>query len=117
MNISRFVDSNRKAIIVIILILLAGGIYAGFQLPSAIYPEVNFQRIVIVVDAGDLPTANMLLGITRPIEQAVSGVLGLYRVRSKTIRGECELSLLFLSNADMNFALQQVQAKVNEVRQ
>ena len=117
MNISGFVDNNRKAIIVIILILLAGGIYAGFQLPSAIYPEVNFQRIVIVVDAGDLPTTNMLLGVTRPIEQAVSGVLGLYRVRSRTIRGECELSLLFLSKADMNFALQQVQAKVNEVRQ
>lgn len=117
MNISGFVDNNRKAIIVIILILLAGGIYAGFQLPSAIYPEVNFQRIVIVIDAGDLPTANMLLGITRPIEQAVSGVLGLYRVRSRTIRGEAELSLLFFSNADMNFALQQVQSKVNEVRQ
>jgi len=117
MNISGFVDNNRKAIIVVILILLAGGIYAGFQLPSAIYPEVNFPRIVIVVEAGDLPTANMLLGVTRPIEEAVSGVLGLYRVRSRTIRGECELSLLFLSKSDMNFALQQVQAKVNEVRQ
>ena len=117
MNISGFVDNNRKAIIVVILILLAGGIYAGFQLPSNIYPEVNFPRIVIVVDAGDLPTTNMLLGVTRPIEEAVSGVLGLYRVRSRTIRGECELSLLFLSKSDMNFALQQVQAKVNEVRQ
>lgn len=117
MNISGFVDNNRKAIIVVILILLAGGIYAGFQLPSNIYPEVNFPRIVIVVEAGDLPTANMLLGVTRPIEEAVSGVLGLYRVRSRTIRGECELSLLFLSKSDMNFALQQVQSKVNEVRQ
>lgn len=117
MNISGFVDNHRKSIIVVILILLGAGIYAGFQLPSNIYPEVNFPRIVIVVDAGDLPTANMLLGVTRPIEEAVSGVLGLYRVRSRTIRGECELSLLFLSKSDMNFALQQVQAKVNEVRQ
>jgi CzcA family heavy metal efflux pump len=116
MNISGFVYRNRKAILVILLLLAIAGLYAAFRLPSAIYPEVNFPRIVIVAEAGDLPTGNMLLGVTRPLEETVSGTPGLYRVRSRTIRGEAELSLLFLSKYDMQLALQQVQSKVNDVR-
>src|SRR5262245_49968536 len=116
MNISGFVYRNRKAILVILTLLAMAGVYAAFQLPSAIYPEVNFPRIVIVAEAGDLPTGNMLLGVTRPIEESVTGVPGLYRVRSRTIRGEAELSLLFLSKSDMQLALQLVQSKVNDVR-
>ncbi len=43
-------------------------------------------------------------------------MLGVYRVRSKTIRGEAEISIQFLPRADMQIGLQQVQAKINEVR-
>ena len=90
MKIAEAAISQRKSILLIIFILMAAGIYAAFQLPSGIYPEVNFPRIVIVAEAGDLSTGNMLLGVTRPIEQSVSGVLGLNRIRSKTIRGESD---------------------------
>lgn len=108
--------SHRKAILLLTAILFLAGIYSAFQLPSGIYPEVNFPRIIIVAEAGDLPVGNMLLGVTRPLEESVSGVLGLYRIRSRTIRGESEISLLFLPRADMELGLQQVQAKISEVR-
>jgi CzcA family heavy metal efflux pump len=116
MKIAETAFYYRKAILLVILILTAAGLYAAFQLPSGIYPEVDFPRIVIIAEAGDLPTGNMLLGITRPLEQAVSGVLGLYRIRSRTIRGEAEISLTFLPRSDMQLALQQVQAKAGEIR-
>jgi len=116
MKIAEAAIGQRKAILLIIVILMAAGTYAAFRLPSGIYPEVNFPRIVIIAEAGDLSTGNMLLGVTRPLEQSVSGVLGLNRIRSKTIRGEAELSLLFLPHADMQIALQQVQAKMSEAR-
>lgn len=117
MKISEAVSANSRAIILMILILVAGGIYSAFQLPSGIYPELEFPRIIVIAEAGDLPIGNMLLGITRPIEQSISGAQGLYRIRSRTIRGEAELSLLFLPGFDMQLALQQVQAKISEVRQ
>lgn len=116
MKIAEAGIAQRKAILLIIFILMAAGIYAAFQLPSGIYPEVNFPRIVILAEAGDLSTGNMLLAVTRPIEESVSGALGLHRIRSRTIRGEAELSLLFLPDSNMEIALQQVQAKISEAR-
>src|SRR5262249_37837927 len=108
--------ANRKALILIILLLAVCGVYAAFQLPSGVYPEVNFPRIVVVAEVGDLPTGNMLLGVTRPIEESLTGIIGMNRVRTSPIRGEAELSLLFAPNTNMDLALQQVQAKISEIR-
>ncbi len=58
----------------------------------------------------------MLLTVTRPIEEQVSTVLGARRVRSRTIRGGSEISVIFADNMDMQQALQLVQARVNEAR-
>ena len=58
----------------------------------------------------------MLLTVTRPIEEEVSTVLGVRRVRSRTIRGAAEISVLFSPEMDMQQALQLVQARVNEAR-
>ena len=116
MRIADFSISYRKVILLLTAILVLAGAYTAFQLPSGIYPEVNFPRVVIVAEAGDLPIGNMMLGVTRPLEESVSGVLGLYRIRSRTIRGEAELSLQFLPGSNMELGLQQVQAKIGEVR-
>src|SRR6185436_11027981 len=53
---------------------------------------------------------------TRPTEEAVSIVPGVTRVHSRTIRGATEISVTFSDNTDMTYALQQVQARVNQVR-
>ena len=47
------------------------GIVSMFQLPSNIYPELTFPRIVVLVKAGDLSPDTTLLTVTRPIEEQV----------------------------------------------
>ena len=46
MKIAEAAIEHRKAVILVFLIMTAAGFYAWFQLPSGIYPEVNFPRIV-----------------------------------------------------------------------
>ena len=75
-------------------------------LPSSIYPEVEFPRIQMVAHSGDLSPRIMQLAVTRPLEEAARTVLGVRRVRSKTIRGACEVSVIFNPDADMPYALQ-----------
>ena len=96
--------------------LSAGGIYAAMQLPSAIYPELAFPRVLVVAQGSPLGARQMLFSVTRPIEEAVSIVPGVTRVRSRTIRGSDEISITFGDNTDMIYALQQVQARVNQIR-
>ena len=43
-------------------------------------------------------------------------MLGVRRVRSKTIRGACEISVIFNPDADMPYSLQLMQAKADEVK-
>jgi CzcA family heavy metal efflux pump len=116
MNIARFAARNVKAIVLGIVIITAAGLYEMGNLPSNIYPEVEFPRIVIVAHSGDLAPRLMVLAVTRPLEEAARGVLGARRVRSRTIRGASEISVLFNPNADMPYALQLMQAKTDEVK-
>ena len=116
MNIVRVCRNNSRAVFLLTAVLTIAGLVALFELPSNIYPELNFPRIVVLVHAGDLSPDTMLLTVTRPIEEQVSTVLGVRRVRSKTIRGGGEISVFFADNMDMQQALQLVQARVNEAR-
>ena len=108
--------AQRRFIYLVVGLLSAAGIYAATRLPSAIYPELAFPRILVVAEGSALGARQMVFSVTRPIEEAISIVPGAIRVRSRTIRGGSEISITFADNADMMVALQQVQARVNEVR-
>ena len=116
MNVAGFASRNARAILLGVVFLTLAGLWSMFALPSSIYPEVEFPRIQMVAHAGDLSPRMMQLAVTRPLEEAARTVLGVRRVRSKTIRGACEISVLFEPGADMRYALQLVQAKADEVR-
>ncbi|PYX82618.1 MAG: hypothetical protein DMG66_00605, partial [Acidobacteria bacterium] len=116
MNLVRFCRENSRAVFLLTGALFVAGLVSLFQLPSNIYPELSFPRIIVLAHAGDLSPETMLLTVTRPIEEQVSTVAGFRRVRSRTIRGGAEISIYFSDNTDMQQALQLVQARVNEAR-
>ena len=88
------------------VLLTAGGIYSATQMPSSVYPEVSFARIAVVAKAPDRDVTNMEASVTRKLEEAVSSVIGVASVRSKTIRGASELSIDFNPGTDMRRAEQ-----------
>jgi CzcA family heavy metal efflux pump len=98
------------------LALTAGGAALGLRLPSGIYPEVEFPRIIVVARGGDMPPDVAQLVLARPLENALATVLGVERVRSRTIRGGTEISLLFAPGSDMWRALQLVESHVSDAR-
>ena len=116
MNVARFASRNSRVILLGVVVLTAAGLWAMTTLPSSIYPEVEFPRIVIVARAGDLSPRLVQLAVTRPLEEAARSVLGARRVTSKTIRGACEISVLFNPDADMPYALQLAQGRIDEVK-
>jgi len=107
---------QRRFVYLAVALLSAAGIWAALQLPSAIYPELVFSRIAIVSQGTSLGARQVLFSVTRPIEEAVSIVPGVTRVQSRSIRGGSEINITFAPTTDMIYALQQVQARVNQVR-
>jgi CzcA family heavy metal efflux pump len=93
----------------IVSLTLVGG-YFAFTIPVSVFPNTDFPRIVIGVDNGVMPIDQMLVTITRPIEEAVNSVPGLQKVQSITSRGSAEVDLFFNWNSDMILTLQRVDA-------
>ena len=116
MTFVALVARQSRAIVMITALVAAGGLLSGWSLPSDIYPPLQFPRIVVIAHAGMTPADSMVLGITRPIEQAIMEVPGIRRVRSRTFRGAAEVSGQFDPATDMAAALQQVQNRVGQAR-
>jgi CzcA family heavy metal efflux pump len=102
-------------IVLTTVLLSAYGVYSMLRMPSGIYPEVNFPRIVVIAEAPGLAVKDVEVAVTRPIEEVVSIVLGVVRVRSKSVRGAADLSVDFTPGTNMIQALNDVRARMAEV--
>ncbi len=111
MTLARQVLRHRPAVVLASALVTAGGLWAAVHLPAGIYPEVEFNRVMVVAQGGTFEPRDMVVAVTRPLEEALIGVMDLRRVRSRTVRGSAELSLDFRAGADMAVALQQVQGR------
>src|SRR6516225_2721367 len=101
-----------RPILFLIVSLAFVGAYLAFSIPVAVFPNTDFPRIIIGVDNGVMPIDQMLVTITRPLEEAVNSVPGLQKVVSITSRGSAEVNLYFDWNFDMILTLQRVDAVV-----
>ncbi|MBV9574248.1 MAG: efflux RND transporter permease subunit, partial [Acidobacteriales bacterium] len=110
-----FVRHSKSVIFLIITIALLGA-YLAFTIPVSVFPTTNFPRVLIAVDNGVMPIDQMMVTITRPIEEAVNNVPGLVNVRSITSRGSAEIDLYFDWNSDMFQTLQLVNAEISRVQ-
>src|SRR5213080_4751910 len=115
MRLATVVSNQARAIIVVVALLCAAGLYAAWQLPVAIFPQTDFPRIVIIVDNGEAPASQTLVSVTRPIEEAMNGIPGIARIKTKTERGSSEINLYFNWNVDIIQELQLVQARLSQL--
>jgi multidrug efflux pump subunit AcrB len=116
MNPARFATRQSGAVLLLTAMLTVAGGFAYWNLPSSIYPPLEFPRIVVIAHSGSTPARSMTLTVARPIEQAIMEVPGIRRVRSRTFRGATEISAQFDPGTDTVVALQMVQNRIAEIR-
>jgi CzcA family heavy metal efflux pump len=102
---------SRPVLFLTISLALVGA-YLAITIPVSVFPNTDFPLIKVGVDNGVMPIDQMLVTITRPIEEAVNSVPGLLKVTSITSRGSAEVNLYFNWNSDMILTLQRVDAVV-----
>lgn len=115
MNFARTISEQSRAVIVLVVLLCAAGLYAAWSLPTAIFPKTDFPRIVITVEDGEVPADQMLVAITRPIEEAMNGLPNIQRIKSTTARGSAEINLFFDWKTDPKESLGLVQARLPQI--
>ncbi len=116
MKLFDILSRQQRLVYLVVALLSAAGVWMALRLPSAIYPELSFSRITIVAQGSTLGARQVVFSITRPLEEAVSIVPGVTRVRSHSIRGASEIAVTFAPGTNMDQALQLVRARVNQVQ-
>lgn len=100
----------------VIALLLLGGGFAYSKLKTALFPEITFPKIKVIADAGQQPVAQMMLDVTKPLENAIKQTPDLKLVRSTTSRGSCEISAFMDWNADIDLSQQRIESRIAQIR-
>jgi len=111
-----WIAQHSRPVIFLILTLALLGAYLAFTIPVSVFPTTDFPRVLIGVDNGVMPIDQMMVTVTRPLEEAVNSVPGLLTVRSTTSRGSAEIDLFFRWDVDMFQTLQYVNAAISRVQ-
>src|ERR1700730_13099078 len=79
--LTEWIARHRRSLLFLLLLPVVAGIGAAFSLPVALFPNIQFPRVRISLDAGDRPAQQMVLQVTTPVE-ALLGIPRLTDVRS-----------------------------------
>lgn len=105
---------RRSLLFTLVALIIAGSVYAAY-VPVALFPQVNFPRIVVSLEAGDRPASQMVTLVTRPAETALRSVIGVRSLRSTSSRGSAEISVNFPWGHPMDLAATEVGAAVAQL--
>ncbi|MHB8744359.1 MAG: efflux RND transporter permease subunit [Sulfuricaulis sp.] len=109
MNFVDRIERHRRVLLFFAFAVTLAGVMVAIALPIQLFPTVNFPRIRIEVDSGEMPAKTMLIKVTEPLEKVARAVPGAVNVESTTTRGSAEIFVDFPWGYNMTNALLRVE--------
>ena len=113
---NNFFISHKKPLMVVLLLVLLGGTFSYTRIKTALFPEITFPKIKIIAEGQLQPVNQMMLTVTRPLENVVKQVPDLKLIRSVTSRGTCEISAYMNWNADIDLSQQRIESQIAKIK-
>jgi len=115
MDLTGWLQAHRRSLLFLLAILAIAGVIAAFQLPVTLFPDVSFPRVAVELDSGDRTADQMVMLVTRPVEEAIRAVPGVENVSSTSSRGSAEIKVDFGWGRDMVAATLEVNSAVTQM--
>jgi len=115
-SLGRFATRHALSITFIAAALCLAGVFCALRMPSSVFPQTNFPRVVIIANNGIMPADEMMATITRPIEEVMKDIPGALTVRSATKRGSAQINVLFNWHVDMVQSELFVLGRLSQIR-
>ncbi|MCX2453400.1 efflux RND transporter permease subunit [Pedobacter sp. PLR] len=113
---NNFFISHKKPLIAVLLLILLAGAYSYTGIKTALFPEITFPKIKIIAEGELQPVNQMMLTVTRPLENVVKQVPDLKLIRSVTSRGSCEISAYMNWNANIDLSQQRIESQIAKIK-
>lgn len=110
-----FFARNAVAANLLMAVFLLGGFWMATNLNSAVFPTIKPGLVTVNVPYPGATPSEVEEGITRRVEEAVSGIQGVYRVRSVASEGRGSINVELTDFADENEVYEDVKSAVDRL--
>ena len=93
------------------------GCIAFTRLSQELYPRIDFPQITVITEYPNAAPEEIETLVTRPLEEAVSSVVGLKELRSVSQEGRSSVLISFDWGQDIDFAALAVREKIDLVKE
>ena len=98
------------------LAIIVVGSVSFYYLPVDLLPEIEYPRVTVYTNYGNVGPEEMEKIITDPIANALSGVPNVERITSQSEEGESRVNMEFAQGTDLNAAANDVRAALDRIR-
>ena len=116
MGLTRLAISRPVVILMMVAAFLVLGIFALAKLPAELNPKVDFPRVTVRTTYAGTNPQEMETLVTKPVEDAISGVSGVQEIDSYSEQGVSVVSIQFFFGTNLDTADADVIQKVDAIR-
>jgi len=117
MNLPKFSVDRPVTIVMIVAGIMIFGAVSLILLPQELFPQIIYPQLTVVTPYANAAPEEIETLITKPIEEAVSTVAGVKRVRSISKEGMSLVIVEFGWNQNINFAALGMREKIDLVKE
>ncbi len=107
---------HRWFVVLAILALCAGGLFAWFRLPIDAFPDVTNVQVMVLTEAPGQTPVDVEQQVTFPLELSLQGLPRVTQVRSLSKAGLSQVIVVFEDGTDIYFARQLVFERLQAAR-
>lgn len=116
MGLTRLAISRPVVILMMVAAFLVLGLISYSKLPRELNPKVDFPRVTVRTTYAGTNPQEMETLVTKPIEDAISGVSGVQEIDSYSEQGVSTVSIQFFFGTNLDTADADVIQKVDAIR-
>ena len=111
--ITQLALSRKPVTIMIMLLVLAGGIYGYNRLQQELFPDISFGSVIVFTGYAQGDPVTVATAVTEEVEDAIIGMADLDRVTSISTANTSIVTANFVTGSDMESAEDEITSRVS----
>ena len=111
----RYMVNNPVAANILLLFIIMGGLYTGFNIPQEVFPDIEYNRIQISASYPGAGPSEVASSICRPIEVAINAIEGIEEIVCTAKEEKASFNVELEKNADLQELLLEIKNAIDTI--